>query len=132
MKKHSTFYCTFNIINKHCRRFLRKRPDNEGIYCGKLSCQINHWNTKTDCEEGVYLVRRDDVYKGGVTELSIWNKIQRYDKRANNNIFNVIKSFNTLPNPWLKCNQPILNRDNKTNMSKDRELKCHRSSTDNF
>ena len=70
MKKYSNLYRTFDVTNEHCRRFLRKGHDSEGIYGDQLNFRINHWNTKTDCEEGVYLVSREDVHQGGVSELS--------------------------------------------------------------
>ena len=76
-----------------------------------------------ECEKGSYLVRREDVHEGGVYELSIWNKIQRIDRRAKNDICKVVMPFNTGPNPWLKRNQEASKSYIQSNILNDQELK---------
>ena len=73
MKNNSAIDCLFEITDEHCRQFIRKGSDDEGIFCGKVkvNCKNVHWTMKTECAEGSYLVRREDVHEGRVTELSM-------------------------------------------------------------
>ena len=55
-------YCTFEITNEHCRRFICKGEYKDGIYCDLLHCRHNYDNGEViDAQECLYIVNQSDV-----------------------------------------------------------------------
>ena len=114
VKKDITRFCWIEITYEHCCQFLYKGYDNDPWFCCVVNCQTlhTHWNGSR-LEIGKYIVLKRDVIKGGVSAVSILDRIQRMDYRESR-IMDVLEPFYTEPNPWLAYNDTSNVWNNRT------------------
>ena len=76
-------YYIFEVTMQHCREFIQKKDDREGVYCGLLHCTKTHSREQNRITPGFFFMRKDRIKDSACEFLLSWDKFKSGDTRAN-------------------------------------------------